>query len=133
MGPKPSVQLDDHGMTLRKIDAMHHFYGCDPLNGKCKDCPHLISGDYHDRKYYKCTVYGCSHSEATDWRISYDACGLIDHDFPENDKRVIDILKHEHIQKTEQLPGQISVEEMLREEVMPCVGTDRTDPEIHAG
>ena len=33
----------------------------------------------------------------------------------------------------EQLPGQISIDEILREEVMPCVGTDRTDPEIHAG
>ncbi len=113
MGPKPSVQLDDHRMKLRKIAAMYHFYGIDPLSGKCEDCPHFISGEYHGRRYFKCTVYGCSHSESTDWRKSYTACGLIDHDFPENDARVIDILKHDPILKTEQIPGQMTVEDFL--------------------
>ena len=42
----------------------------------CKDCSHLISGDYHDRRYHKCELYGLSHSEATDWRLSYPACGM---------------------------------------------------------
>ena len=96
-------------MKMKKIDAMHHYYGYDPLESKCEECPHLIHGRYHDRTYYKCTVYGCTHSEATDWRKSYDACGLIDHDFPEHDNRVIDILKHQPIEKEEQLPGQISM------------------------
>ena len=94
---------------LTKIDAMHHFYGFDHLERKCEECDHLIHGQYHDKWYYKCTVYGCSHSESTDWRKSYEACGLVDHDFPENDMRVIDILKHEPIQKTEQIPGQVEM------------------------
>lgn len=95
--------------NIKKIDAMHHFYGYDHLDRKCSECDHLIHGEYHGRMYYKCTVYGCSHSEATDWRKSYDACGLVDHDFPENDNRIMDILKTERIQKVEQIPGQTSI------------------------
>ena len=70
---------------LRKIDAMYHYYGRDHANRKCEECEHLIHGNYHDKGYYKCTVYGCSHSEATDWRKSYHACGLIDKPFPAED------------------------------------------------
>ena len=95
--------------NLRKIEAMHYFYGWDHLDRKCKECDHLIHGQYNGKWYYKCTVYGCSHSEATDWRKSYDACGLVDHDFPEHDNRIIDILKRQPIQQEEQLPGQISM------------------------
>ena len=99
-------------MRLKKIDAMHYFYGCDHLDRKCDECDHLIHGEYHGRTYYKCTVYGCSHSESTDWRKSYDACGLVDHDFPIHDNRIIDILKHEPVEKEEQIPGQVSMFEM---------------------
>ena len=96
-------------MRLKKIDAMHSFYGRDPQGRKCFDCQHLIYGKYHDRNYYKCTVYGVSHSEATDWRKSYGACRLIDKEFPECDKRIFEILKHEHTEKNEQLPGQVEM------------------------
>lgn len=96
-------------MRLKKIDAMHHFYGNDPAGRKCYECDHVIHGEYHGRMYYKCTVYGCTHSESTDWRKNYDACGLIGHDFPEQDNRVVDVLKHKPIQKTEQLPGQMKM------------------------
>ena len=61
-------------MAARKIDAMHKRFGRDEAH-KCRDCCHLISGDYHDRRYHKCGLYGLSHSEATDWRLSYTACG----------------------------------------------------------
>ena len=97
-------------MLLRKIDAMHHYYGRDHCGRKCSECDHLIHGEYHNRTYYKCTVYGCTHSEATDWRKSYPACGLVDHDFPEHDKRIIDVLKHDRIKKTEQIRGQMTME-----------------------
>lgn len=99
-------------MRLKKIDAMHHFYGYDHLDRKCADCDHLLRGEYHGRVYYKCTVYGLSHSEATDWRKNYPACGLVDHDFPEHDNRVIDILKSKPIREEEPIPGQISVFEI---------------------
>lgn len=62
-------------MTERKIDAMHRRFGVCILH-KCKDCDHLISGRYHDHIYHKCELYGLTHSEATDWRLSYQACGM---------------------------------------------------------
>ena len=96
-------------MYVKKIDAMHSFYGHDHLERKCEECDHLIHGKYNGKWYYKCTVYGCSHSEATDWRKSYDACGLVDHDFPEHDKRIKDILKSEQIRTDEQIPGQVTM------------------------
>ena len=61
-------------MTVRKIDAMHRRFG--PHEGaQCRDCCHLISGDYRGKRYHKCKLYGISHSEATDWRLKYPACG----------------------------------------------------------
>lgn len=101
-------------MKLRKIEAMHHFYGSDQKGRKCSDCEHLLSGEYHEKHYYKCSVYGCSHSEASDWRKSYPACGLIGKAFPEEDNRIIDILKRNPIQKhEEQIEGQISISEIM--------------------
>ena len=100
-------------MRLRKIQAMHHFYGCDPKGRVCIQCDHLIRGEYHDKRYYKCKVYGCTHSESTDWRISYLACALIDKAFPDEDKRVIEMLKRTPIQKEEQIEGQISINDIL--------------------
>ena len=64
-------------MTERKIFAMHKMFGtCNGL--LCRDCRHLISGTYHDKRYHKCELYGLSHSEATDWRLSNTACGMYD-------------------------------------------------------
>lgn len=98
---------------LRKIKAMHHYYGVDPKGRVCIECDHLIWGEYHDKRYYKCTVYGCSHSEATDWRKSYTACGLIGKSFPNEDNRIIDILKKKPIRKEEEIEGQLSINELL--------------------
>lgn len=61
-------------MKARKIEAMHKRFGKDEAH-KCRDCCHLISGDYRGRRYHKCNLYGMSRSEATDWRLSYAACG----------------------------------------------------------
>lgn len=61
---------------LRKIDLMHELFGEIP-DRKCKDCQHLCSYTAN-RKWYKCAVYGESSSEATDWRLKWTACGMID-------------------------------------------------------
>ena len=53
-------------MILRKIDAMHSMFGVLP-DKRCEDCANLIQGDYHDRHYRKCLIYGATHCEATDW------------------------------------------------------------------
>ena len=61
---------------LRKIDLMHKLYGEIP-DRKCKDCQHLCSYTANS-KYYKCECYGQTASEATDWRLKWTACSLID-------------------------------------------------------
>ena len=62
-------------MNERKIHAMHKRFGtCGVF--RSKDCEHLIGGKYHNRQLYKCELYGLTHSEATDWRLSYQACGM---------------------------------------------------------
>ena len=95
-------------MSIRKIDAMHHYYGFGV--GFCRDCPHFRSKEYN-RKYHKCMVYGDSNSEATDWRKGYIACGLIDKPFPEDERRIVDriiISRNEN----EPIPGQISMDDI---------------------
>ena len=61
-------------MAIRKIELMHREFGASPGH-KCQHCDNLIVR-HRDRRYYKCEVYGISNSEATDWRLSYDACGM---------------------------------------------------------
>ena len=61
-------------MALRKIDLMHRQFGkCD--GHTCGECSNLIEHRY-DKCYRKCKVYGCSHSEASDWAKRWVACGL---------------------------------------------------------
>ena len=95
---------------IRKIEAMYLYYGQDPQHSKCSECEHLISGTYHDKHYYKCTVYGCSHSAATDWRKSYSACGLIGKPFPDGDVRIKDLIKGHMFKKEEQIEGQTEMD-----------------------
>lgn len=61
-------------MTIRKIDLMHRQFGFSPGH-KCQYCDNLIV-QQANRRYYKCEVYGATDSEASDWRLSYDACGM---------------------------------------------------------
>ena len=61
-------------MTIRKIDLMHREFGFSPGH-KCQYCDNLIV-QQANRRYYKCEVYGATDSEASDWRLSYEACGL---------------------------------------------------------
>lgn len=63
-----------------KIETMHNLYG--HYDDKCKNCMHLIKEHGYNKNYYKCEVYGISNSEATDWRLKYDACGLFNKETP---------------------------------------------------
>lgn len=63
-------------MATKKIDLMHKLFG-EISSRKCKDCQHLCSYTAN-RKWYKCEVYGESSSKATDWRLKWTACGMID-------------------------------------------------------
>jgi hypothetical protein len=92
--------------TLRKIDAMHKYYGFGA--GKCENCQHFRRKVF-DRTYHKCLVYGDSNSEATDWRCGYAACGLIDKPFPEDEIRIVERIEREKVDDGP-LPGQIAME-----------------------
>lgn len=65
---------------MRKIDLMHHLFGALP-DFRCEDCNHLIKGLYNTKFLRKCTVYGATHSEASDWRKKWVACGLYNKDW----------------------------------------------------
>ena len=90
---------------LRKIEAMYEVYGHG--TGKCANCPHFKE-TFLDKAYFKCTVYGESHSEATDWRKKWEACGLIDQPFPFQDERIVK-LREGKPKYDEPLEGQISI------------------------
>ncbi len=79
----------EHEMS-RKIDAMHERFG--QHEGKCIDCGNLKCRVY-DKRYYKCAVYGISSSTATDWRLSWDACGMYNTLW--TGRPILDLIKHE--------------------------------------
>ena len=61
--------------TLRKIDLMHHKFG--KLEGhKCGECSNLVRCRYHNLSLRKCSIYGLTHSAASDWANRYTACGM---------------------------------------------------------
>ena len=95
-----------------KINAMYAVYGVG--SGRCGDCPHLLEGFYHDRKYFKCLAYGLSHSEATDWRKKWLACGLIGKPLPDGERPVKERLMGRKMVDDEPLPGQVTMDEMLQ-------------------
>lgn len=86
-----------------KIDKMHLLFG--KYKGhKCKECNRLICEiDWNRRRYHKCLNYGRSNAESTDWRLSYDACGMFN---KEIDKPAIRINIPE---PQKQLENQVSI------------------------
>lgn len=100
-------------MTAKKIDAMHARFGT--AEGQCKDCPHLISGRYHDKILHKCEAYGLTHSEATDWRLKWHACGLKNLPLPD-ERPVFDLIRGQREYVPEQIEGQICIEELMKGE-----------------
>ena len=63
---------------ITKIDKMHYLYGKGIRT--CKECNRLKCYEISDRnrRVYKCLNYGESSAESTDWRLSYEACGMKD-------------------------------------------------------
>lgn len=94
-------------MALRKIDLMYKHFG-KAAEGKCKECQHFCKGRYHDKNLQKCEVYGLTHSEATDWKQSYDACGLFP-DKPYDGTDIVRMVRPERQRKSEDIPGQQSL------------------------
>lgn len=74
-------------MATRKIDIMHQMFG--ESERLCKDCGHFLRMRYRDKLYRKCEVYGVTNSEASDWKASYQACGLFNKPYPYAGYKVI--------------------------------------------
>ena len=98
---------------IRKIDEMHRRFGVLP-GKRCEDCSNLIKGRYRSMNLRKCTVYGATHSEASDWRKKYEACGMYCKEW--HGTEIIRTLKHSGMPKVpeEPLDGQIKMD--LQEE-----------------
>jgi hypothetical protein len=92
---------------MKKIDSMHESYG-KKEGFTCKECSNLRVYDYHGKKYKKCSFYGITHSEATDWAYSFTACGM--HDIAFDEKLNIPIIARRK-QRTAGKPieGQVSI------------------------
>ena len=78
-------------MNLRKIELMYREFGKTD-GATCGTCSNFISGRYHTKYLSKCTVYGCTHSEASDWRKKYPACGCYNKEWKGND--IMGLVKH---------------------------------------
>ena len=102
-------------MTERKIHAMHRRFGTCGAQ-RCKTCKHCLCIDHHNRRYYKCELYGVSYSEATDWRLSYQACGM--YNMPQDMDRWVPMIEQiRHAPKGQEQPieGQIDFSSILSE------------------
>lgn len=87
---------------MRKNEAMYSLFG--KADGKCRDCCHLKGGV---NEYRKCRIYGVSASEATDWVLSWQACGLFNKDSP-YDVPIVNLNKGGRKAEEVQIPGQMS-------------------------
>lgn len=97
-----------------KIKAMHDTFG-KVENHKCKECSNLYKSSYRSMKLKKCTCYGLTHSSATDWNLSFMACGLFNKDY--EGKKVIEMLKHQTRKRKEiveqPIEGQINIFDII--------------------
>ena len=102
-------------VSTKKIDLMHEMFGEDPEH-KCAECENLIShtANTANRIWYKCSCYGDTSSEATDWRLKYTACELFN--MPYKGTPIIEIKKHMtrvDASETYECEGQMSIEDYL--------------------
>lgn len=88
----------------RKIDKMHRLFGR-AWGEKCANCQHLQGGV---NQYRKCEVYGESASEATDWALKWDACGLFNKPY-KGDVPIVNLNKGGRKAAEVQIKGQMSL------------------------
>lgn len=61
----------------QKISRMYKRFGKSGSGLKCKDCSNLIRVERGNHRVSKCLVYGDTFSEASDWKQSHMACGML--------------------------------------------------------
>lgn len=96
---------------LKKIDLMHATFGVDVQGRRCKDCPCLVRVTPTGKTYLKCTVYGVTCSDASDWVGKWTACGRFGKQLEPGEYSVLHITKGLAKAKApEVLHGQIKME-----------------------
>lgn len=96
---------------MKKIDLMHATFGIDPQCRKCRDCPCLVRVSPTSRAFYKCSVYGKSSSEATDWAGKWMACGRFGKPLEPGERTVLYMTMGNNRNPAEgPIPGQIIME-----------------------
>jgi hypothetical protein len=72
----------------------------------CGECSNFKRYRYHSKLYRKCTVYGVTNSEASDWAKKYEACGMFNQEY--TGRPIIELVKHNSNSEPEPLlDGQI--------------------------
>lgn len=90
----------------RPVEKMYQLYGMEK-GKRCGDCKHFLRQSYRGKTYFKCSLYGCSNCQSTDFRVSYDACGMYNKTRdPKQDKPIV---KMRMQNDTEQIDGQMSL------------------------
>lgn len=96
---------------MKKIDLMYATFGIDTQFRRCKDCPCLVRVTPTSRAYYKCSVYGESSAESTDWTGKWTARGRFGKPLELGERTVLWMSKGSKEKPgDEQLPGQIRME-----------------------
>lgn len=94
---------------MKPIERMHNFFGSGHPSNKCGDCNNLVKRGY----YYKCSVYGESSSEATDWRKKWNSCAMFN--MPYNGILIKDVVRYlPRIIEEEQIEGQMTIFDLIR-------------------
>lgn len=89
----------------RKINLMHELFG--PHKNVCANCTNFGRYRVGNKTVRKCSAYGLTHSEASDWNASYAACGLFGREY--KGERIINLVKPERKRECE-VKGQVEME-----------------------
>ena len=91
----------------RKYEAMYIVYGKDP-DHRCGQCSNFIRFEYRGMNLQKCNGYGLTHSEASDWRQFWAACGMYNKPF-EGQRPLIECLTRKATDNSP-IEGQMKLE-----------------------
>lgn len=95
---------------MQPIEIMHNFFGSGHPSDKCGDCENLVK-HVANRTYYKCSVYGESRSEATDWRKKWNSCAMFN--IPYNGFPIRDVVRYLPRIEEEQIEGQMTIFDLM--------------------
>lgn len=90
----------------KQIALMHKYFGR-AYTERCGTCCNFVRDRYHDRILQKCERYGLTHSEASDWAQSWEACGVYNTPLPDGERPLMEYAGRGRVHAAEVVPGQI--------------------------